>query len=99
MVIYSSETIEGIQTEMEEKEYETIISIVEAILEGVKNKKDKVIFGIIEPLDFSLWINEEDYEESIKNNVDRLINWEEYELLNDVKKFFPEILKDYNKWY
>jgi len=97
MVIYSSETIEGIQTEMEEKEYETIISIVEAILEGVKNKKDKVIFGIIEPLDFSLWINEEDYEESIKNNVDRLINWEEYELLNDVKKFFPEILKDYNK--
>lgn len=97
MVIYSSETIEGIQTEMEEKEYETIISIVEAILEGVKNKKDKVVFGIIEPLDFSLWINEEDYEESIKNNVDRLINWEEYELLNDVKKFFPEILKDYNK--
>lgn len=97
MVIYSSETIEGIQTEMEEKEYETIISIVEAILEGVKNKKDKVVFGIIEPLDFSLWINEEDYEESIKNNVDRLINWEEYELLNDVKKFFPKILKDYNK--
>jgi hypothetical protein len=97
MVIYSSETIEGIQSEMEEKEYETIISIVEAILEGVKNKKDKVVFGIIEPLDFSLWINEEDYEESIKNNVDRLINWEEYELLNDVKKFFPEILKDYNK--
>lgn len=97
MVIYSSETIEGIQTEMEEKEYETIISIVEAILEGVKNKKDKVVFGIIEPLDFSLWINEEDYEESIKNNVDRLINWEEYELLNDVKKLFPEILKDYNK--
>ena len=66
MVIYSSETIEGIQSEMEEKEYETIISIVEAILEGVKNKKDKVVFGIIEPLDFSLWINEEDYEESIK---------------------------------
>jgi hypothetical protein len=97
MVIYSSETIEGIQSEMEEKEYETIISIVEAILEGVKNKKDKVVFGIIEPLDFSLWINEEDYEESIKNNVDRLINWEEYELLNDVKKLFPEILKDYNK--
>jgi len=97
MVIYSSETIEGIQSEMEEKEYETIISIVEAILEGVKNKKDKVVFGIIEPLDFSLWINKEDYEESIKNNVDRLINWEEYELLNDVKKFFPEILKDYNK--
>jgi hypothetical protein len=97
MVIYSSETIEGIQSEMEEKEYETIISIVEAILEGVKNKKDKVVFGIIEPLDFSLWVNEEDYEESIKNNVDRLINWEEYELLNDVKKLFPEILKDYNK--
>jgi hypothetical protein len=89
-VLFRSNTDE-LELETNERSLEVGVEICKCVIEALEKDVDSVIIGLIPKLDMELIVKKEGYYDSLKRNLKRCEEAEEFELCQQIKHWMNKL--------
>ena len=92
MIKLKGTTPEEISQEFIDRKKDIAIEIVTTIIYAIENSLDEVSVDIECPIEMDISVQKEDYDKALKTNSVTLLEYEEYELLEKIKRYGNKLL-------
>ena len=92
MIKLKGTTPEEISQEFIDRKNDIAIEIVTTIIYAIENSLDEVSVDIECPIKMDISVQKEDYDKALKTNSVTLLEYEEYELLEKIKRYGNKLL-------
>jgi hypothetical protein len=91
MLYFEASNIEELELEAAKRSHEVSVAVVTAVISALDKKADKVIIGVLTTINLDLTVEKSGYLESLKTNLLRCEEAEEYELCKDAIKWIKKL--------